>query len=63
MKNKLKEIRLNKGLTQQQFAEKIGMNVTSYLLIEKGISTPKIKTLNKISNYLNVSVEELRKWQ
>lgn len=55
----LKELRLSKNLTQEQFGEMIGVtgaNVTRY---EKGLALPKVSTLLKITNTFNVSIDKL----
>lgn len=48
----LKELRQQKKLTQQQLAEKIGINVTQISKIEKGTRNLTIETIAKIVNAL-----------
>lgn len=56
---KLKEIRENRGLTQKELADKIG--VKSYIISnwEQKRTEPDIKALEDLSNVLNVSIDFL----
>lgn len=56
---RLKELRINRNLTQEQLAEKTGLSVTFVGLIERGINIPSVKTCNKIARALGVSLDEL----
>jgi transcriptional regulator with XRE-family HTH domain len=55
----LKRIRLEKGLNQDILAEKIGIEIHNLSRIETGCSFPRIKTLIKILNILDVEPVEL----
>lgn len=57
--NRLKEIRLNRGLTQKEIAEKIGCSVGAYSKYEHGDREPSITVLNRMADYYNVSVDYL----
>lgn len=52
MREKLKELRISKNLTQEEFAKKIGISRTYYTNIEKGRYIPSLITANKIKNIL-----------
>ena len=56
---KLKEIRKNEGLSQEQLAEKIEMNVRSLSFIECGTNFVTAKTLEKICKILEISPKQL----
>lgn len=56
---RLKELRIKRGFTQEQLAEKTGLSVTFVGLIERGVNIPSVKTCNKIARALGVSLDEL----
>lgn len=53
------EVRKNQGITQQQLAEDIGMNVVAIAYIETGKRWARLGTLNKIASRLNVKISDL----
>ncbi len=55
---KVTEIRLEKKLTQAELAERIGISVESVSRLERGVSFPSLKTVDKISKTLDVSLKE-----
>ena len=57
--NKLKLLRLNKGLTQMELAKELHIVQSAISKWEKGKTIPDIETLKKLSNFYNVSIEEL----
>jgi DNA-binding XRE family transcriptional regulator len=59
MKNNIAKIREQRGLTQVQLAELVGVNKFHISNIERGKATPSVKLLIKIANILNVSVDDL----
>lgn len=56
---KLKELRISKGFTQHQMAEKLNIGDRSYQNYEYGKREPSINTLLEISLILDVSLDEL----
>ncbi len=57
---KLKEIRLSRGMTQLQLAQAVGANTKSYISkIELGYRTTTLSMTKKLANALKVSVDEL----
>jgi len=56
---RLKGIRLERQLTQEEFAELIGMSVDFLSLIERGINAPSFETLEQISEALRLPVAVL----
>lgn len=60
MKNRLKELRMEKGLTQENIAKGIGVTRQAISLYEQGRREMKLKTLKKIANFFDVSVPYLQ---
>lgn len=59
IKDRLKAIRLEKGLTQKQLAEMIGSSQPSYVQWEKGLRTPKEDTIQRLAKALEVTPDYL----
>ena len=59
--DRLKEARLNKGLTQEQLAEKIGVAKTTLTGYEKGNREPNMLTIQRIMESLSIDANFL--WQ
>lgn len=57
---KIKKNRIQKGFTQKQLAQKCSMYESQIRKYETGKIHPKIETLQKIANALQVSVNSLR---
>lgn len=56
---KLKNIRLTKGLTQQELAKSLGVSVVCIGNWERGTRKPTMDALVSIGRYLNVSLDSL----
>jgi transcriptional regulator with XRE-family HTH domain len=56
---KLKIIRKQAGLTQEQLAENIGVSIESISNMERGLHSPSFNNLEKIAVAINVKVKEL----
>src|SRR5574344_1275894 len=56
---RLKEIRKNKNLTQEQLAEMIEKDDKHISALERGIHFPSFDTLEKLSKALDVQLHEL----
>ena len=56
---KIKRLRKQRGLTQEQLAEMVDISPRNLSNIEVGVSFVKAETLEKIIDSLNVSTEEL----
>lgn len=54
-------LRKEKGLTQEQLGAKLGVSGKSVSKWERGVNAPDIAILEKLSNELNVSINELLK--
>ena len=57
MKTRIKELRLEKKLTQQALAEHLGINQTSLSKIECGASTPDALLLIDLSRFFQVTTD------
>jgi transcriptional regulator with XRE-family HTH domain len=55
----LKQERLATGLSQEKFAEKVGLSMRSISLLETGKQQPTLSTLNCIAQALNIKTSEL----
>lgn len=56
---RIKELRQNKKLTQENLAETIGLTTGHISAIERGVNSPSIETLIMILNTLECSADEL----
>ena len=56
---RLKELRLEKSLYQKDVAAYLGIDRTTYVKYESGISEPPIETLIKLCNFYSVSLDFL----
>lgn len=59
MKYRIKEIRKDNGLSQEQFAEKLNIGQTTVAGYESGTRTPRNSTIKAICNTFNISEEWL----
>ena len=59
MKNKLKELRKNQKLTQEELANLIGISRQAINAIEKEKFDPSLPTAFKMSKLFKISIEEL----
>lgn len=58
MKNKVKELRKHKGLTQEQLAEFIGVSRQTINAIEKEKFDPSLPTAFKMSKLFDLPIEK-----
>lgn len=56
---RLKELREEKGLTQKQLSEELGINSVTYLHYEKEQREPPLSLLADIAKFYGVSVDFL----
>lgn len=57
--DKIRKIRLERGLTQKQLGELCGIADSNIRKYELGTQNPKLQTLRKIAEALNVTLSEL----
>ena len=58
-KEKLKELRKEKGLSQKEFAEKLGIAVSTYANWEQGRTEPSICDIYNLLSVLEIEANEL----
>lgn len=59
LNQRLKHFRSMSGLTQQQVADVLGLDRSTYAYYESGKTTPDIKSVNKLLKIFNISYYEL----
>ena len=59
MKNRVKELRKNKKLTQEELADLIGISRQAINAIEKEKFDPSLPTAFKIAKLFKISIEKL----
>ena len=59
MKNRIETIRKEKGITQDDFAKKMGVSRQTISSLEKGRYNPSILLAFKIARYFGMSIEEI----
>ena len=56
---RLKEIRIESGLSQKQVAQKLEISVTCYAGYEQGYRQPDLRTLTRICLLFEISADDL----
>ncbi|MBO5294346.1 MAG: helix-turn-helix transcriptional regulator [Clostridia bacterium] len=56
---RLKELRLNKGVSRIQVASAIGYSINAYIHYENETREPDISTLKLLSKYFGVSIDHI----
>ncbi len=59
--HRIKEIRENRGYTQEQLAEKLNLSVQHVSVIERGVKSPRLDTFIRIANILEINADYLLK--
>lgn len=59
MKNKVKEMRTDAGLTQQQLADLVRVSVRTIISIEKGQYSPSLMLAYRLAVVFGTTVEDL----
>lgn len=57
--SRLRAIRLERKLSQERFAEHVGISVDFLSLIERGINAPSFETIERMAKRLRVPVKAL----
>jgi len=57
--NRLREVRMSKGLTQEKLSEIVGVGLRNYQYYEQGKHVPSFDVLIKLADVLNVSIDYL----
>ena len=59
LRNKLKAIRMDKGFTQQEISDLVGIDRSFYTNIELGVKNPSLLVALKIKEVLNYSDDDI----
>jgi putative transcriptional regulator len=59
LRNRLKEIRLKKGLTQESLADHVGVTRQTIIAVEKGKFVPSVKLALELASALSTSLEDM----
>ena len=59
MKNKLEELRMYAGITQEEFAKKMKVSRQTISALEKGRYNPSIILAFKIAKYFEMAIEDV----
>ena len=59
MKNKIEEIRKERGIRQEEFAKSMGVSRQTISSLENGRYNPSILLAHKIAVYFGMSIEEV----
>ncbi len=57
--NKLRRLRVQKNMTQQELADTLGLSVSAISSYELGVRVPSDKVKKQYSLYFNRSIEDL----
>ena len=63
MGRRIREARLNKGLTMSKLAKDAGTSIVYIGEIERGLKMPSVNTLIKIANVLEVSIDYILRYE
>lgn len=59
MRNRIRDLRVDSDITQQQVAEAIGITQRKYSYIERGVQDPGIDILTALAKFYKTSVDYL----
>ncbi|WP_297476927.1 helix-turn-helix transcriptional regulator [Thermococcus sp.] len=59
MKNRLRELREERGLTQEELAKALGVTRQTIIAIEKGRYDPSLRLAFKMARFFNVRIEDI----
>ncbi len=59
IKNSVSQLRLKKGVTQEEFGEAVGVTRQTVIAIEKGNYTPSVLLAIKIAKFFKQPVEKI----
>lgn len=59
MKNNIKQLRLKKGLTQEELARKVGVRRETIVFLEQGKYNPSLKLAYDVSQVLGSRLERV----
>ena len=56
---RLKQIRLQKGLSQSELADLSGIDTSNISRLETGCRSPNLQTIKKVASALKISLDEI----
>lgn len=59
MKNKLEQLRKERGMTQEKLGEDLGITKDYVSMLERGVRTPGFKLAKEIAKYFEVTIEDI----
>lgn len=59
MKNRIEEIRKNRGIRQEEFAKSMGVSRQTISSLENGRYNPSILLAHKIAKYFGLTIEDV----
>lgn len=59
MKNRIEEIRKDRGIRQEEFAKSMGVSRQTISSLENGRYNPSILLAHKIAKYFGLTIEEV----
>ena len=59
MKNKIKELRTKRGMTQEELADLVGVRRETIVFLEQGKYNPSLELAFKVAKNLKTSIEKL----
>lgn len=59
MKNKIRELRKEKKMTQEELSKKVGVSRQSIIAIESGKYNPSLELAYNISKVFNLKIEDV----
>ena len=59
MKNRIEEIRKQRGIRQEEFAKALGVSRQTISSLENGRYNPSIQLAFKIARYFGITIEEV----
>ncbi len=59
MKNRLRELREERGLTQEELAKALGVTRQTIIAIEKGRYDPSLRLAFRIARFFNKRIEDI----
>lgn len=58
---RVRDLRQTKGLSQEEFADRVGIDRTYISGVERGVRNPTVQVLHRVARALGVSLSELFK--
>jgi len=59
MKNRIKELRIERGIKQQELADQVSVSSRTIISLEKQQYNPSVLLAYRISSVFNLSIEEV----